>query len=184
MIRDPVARRRHGNGEKVGFCQLKRAKSGICGSSRRDLPTCASACVIERKRRLSRGLRRSGESCGALFGRYDLPWWRALTQKYFDGREFCGGLAQAIRARVEQRTRRFALGRGLWRQCKIGSRAGACRLTIGAAKCKTALRGRDIALFLSKKAKSISLPNIMPPLNLGGKNGAGRCFAKIIILHA
>lgn len=56
---------------------------------------------------------------------------------------------------------------------------GACRLTIGAAKCKTALRGRDIALFLSKKANSISLPNIMPPLNLGGKNGAGRCFAKI-----
>ena len=61
---------------------------------------------------------------------------------------------------------------------------GACRLTIGAANCKTALRGRDIALFLSKKANSISLPNIMPPLNLGGKNGTGRCFAKIIILHA
>lgn len=82
VIRDPVARRRHGNGEKVGFCPQKRAKSGICGSSRRDLPTCASACVIERKRRLSRGLRRSGESCGALFGRYDLPWRRALTQKF------------------------------------------------------------------------------------------------------
>lgn len=97
--------------QKAGFCPQKRAESGICGSSRRDLPTCASACVIERKRRLSRGSRRSGESCGALFGRYDLLWWRALTQKYFDGRELCGGLTQAISARVEQRTRRFALGR-------------------------------------------------------------------------
>lgn len=37
--------------QKAGFCPQKRAKSGICGSSRRDLPTCASACVIERKHR-------------------------------------------------------------------------------------------------------------------------------------
>lgn len=61
---------------------------------------------------------------------------------------------------------------------------GACRLTIGAANCKTAFRGYDIALFLSKKANWTSLSNTRQPLNLGGKNGAGRCFAKIIILHA
>ena len=127
--------------QKAGFCPQKRAESGICGSSRRDLPMCASARMIERKRRLSRGLRRSGESCGALFGRYDLPWRRALTQKYFDGRELCGGLAQAIRARVEQRTRRFALGRGLWRRCKIGRRAALAASRSGRQTAKRRSEG-------------------------------------------
>ena len=69
---------------------LNRGFAAVHAAICRALP---NACGIERKRRLSRGLRGSGESCGALFGRYDLPWWRALTQKYFDGRELCDGLA-------------------------------------------------------------------------------------------
>ena len=141
VIRDPVARRRHGNGEKVGFCPQKRAKSGICGSSRRDLPTCVSACVIERKRRLSRGLRRFGKCFGALLQSFRVAVAACAYAKIFR-RPRVVWRARASDTRVRKTAdEAFCVRARLWRRCKIGSRAALAASRSGRQNAKRRSEG-------------------------------------------